>query len=123
MESLTSKSGWEVVDVEWPDIRGKAFKDRPKSVLEMLENAVNKYPDTEAFIGGDWRLTYRQFDLIVNRIASGFEKHGVKRGHHVAALLGIQVEMALSFFALMKLGAVIVPLNTRFKGQRRRTGL
>jgi len=114
---LTTKSGWEVVDVEWPDFTGKTFKERPKSVLEILENAVRRYPDTEAFIGGDWRLTYSQFDLIVNRIASGLGNYGVKRGDHVAVLLGIQVEMPLNFFALMKLGAIVVPLNTRFKGE------
>ena len=90
METLTTKSGWEVVDVEWPDFTGKTFKERPKSVLEILENAVRRYPDTEAFIGGDWRLTYSQFDLIVNRIASGLENYGVKRGDRVAVLLGIQ---------------------------------
>jgi acyl-CoA synthetase (AMP-forming)/AMP-acid ligase II len=117
MDTLESKSGWEIVDVEWPDFKGKAFKERPKTVLETLENAVKKYPDTEAFIGGDWRLTYSQFDVIVNKIASGLEKHGIKRGDHVVLLLGIQVEMSLSFFALMKLGAIAVPLNTRFKGE------
>lgn len=117
METLPSKSGWEIVDVEWPDFKGKAFKERPKSIQEILENAVKKYPDTEAFIGGDWRLTYSQFDMIVNRIASGLEKHGIKRGDHVALLIGIQVEMPMCFFALMKLGAIAVPLNTRFKGE------
>ena len=117
METLTSKSGWGVVEVEWPDFKGPAFKNRPRNLLQVLENAVRNYPDKEGFIGGDWRLTYRQFDTIVNRIASGLEKHGIRRGDHVASLLGIQVETPLSFFALMKLGAIIVPLNTRFKGE------
>jgi acyl-CoA synthetase (AMP-forming)/AMP-acid ligase II len=117
METLTSKSGWEVVDVEWPDFKGPAFKNRPRNLLQILERAVRNYPDKEGFIGGDWRLTYLLFDEMVNRIASGLEKHGIRRGDHVASLLGIQVEMPLSFFALMKLGVIIVPLNTRFKGE------
>ena len=53
----------------------------------------------------------------MNRIAAGLSKHGVKQGDHVALLLGIQLEFPLSFFALMKLGAMVVPLNTRFKGE------
>jgi long-chain acyl-CoA synthetase len=117
METLGTTSGWEIVDVEWPDFKGPGLKNRPKNVVELLHDTVTKYPDIEGFIGGDWRLTYRQFDVIVNRIASGLEEHGIKRGVHVAVLLGIQVEMALSFFALMKLGAIVVPLNTRFKGE------
>jgi hypothetical protein len=46
METLTSKSGWEVVDVEWPDFKGLAFKNRPRNLLQLLENAVTNYADT-----------------------------------------------------------------------------
>jgi long-chain acyl-CoA synthetase len=117
MERLSSKMGWEIVEEEWPDFKGKIFKNRPRHVVEMLENTVKKYPDKVGFIGSDWRLTFKEFDGIVNRIAAGLENHGVKPGDHVAVLLGIQIEFPLSFFALMKLGAIVVPLNTRFKGE------
>jgi long-chain acyl-CoA synthetase len=117
METLKSKMGWEIVEEEWPDFKGKIFKNRPKNVVELLEDTVKKYPDREGFICDNWRLTFKEFDGIVNRIAAGLEKQGVKRGDHVAVLLGIQLEFPLSFFALMKLGAIVVPLNTRFKGE------
>ncbi len=117
MDRLNSKMGWEIVEEEWPDFKGEIFKNRPKNVVEVLENAVKKYPDKVGFTGGGWRLTFKEFDGIVNRIAAGLEKHGIKRGDHVALLLGIQMEFPLSFFALMKLGAIVVPLNTRFKGE------
>ena len=109
--------GWEIAEEEWPDFKGEIFKNRPKHIVELLENTVNKYPAKVGFICGDWRLTFKEFDGIVNRIAAGLEKQGVKRGDHVAVLLGIQMEFPLSFFALMKLGAIVVPLNTRFKGE------
>ena len=117
MERLATRSGWKIEEAEWSDFKGPAFKNRPKNVVELLQDTVTKYSDRVGFIGGDWRLTYRQFDRIVNRIASGLEEHGIKRGDHVAVLLGIEVEMALCFFAVMKLGAILVPLNTRFKGE------
>jgi long-chain acyl-CoA synthetase len=117
METLKTISPWEVEEVKWPDFTGPAFKNRPQNVVELLEETVRKYPDREGFIGDKWRLTYSQFDVIVNRIASGLEEYGIKRGDRVAVLLGIQVETALTFFALMKLGALMVPLNTRFKGE------
>jgi acyl-CoA synthetase (AMP-forming)/AMP-acid ligase II len=62
-----------------------------------LENAVRKYPHKVGFIAGDLRLTFKEFDGIVNKIAAGLESHGVKRGDHVAVLLGIQIEFPLSF--------------------------
>ncbi len=115
MDTLEVKSGWVLTEEEWPDFKGKIFRDRPKSVAELLENTVRSFPDRVGFIAGDRRLTYREFDAIVNRIAAGLEKHGVKRGDHVAILLATQLEFPMTFFALMKLGAVVVPLNTRFK--------
>jgi long-chain acyl-CoA synthetase len=117
MDRLQSKSGWEIVEEEWPDFKGEIFINRPKSVVEMLENTVRTYLDKVGFIAGEWRLAFKEFDGIANRIAAALAKHGVKRGYHVALLLGVQMEFPLSFFALMKLGAIVVPLNTRFKGE------
>jgi long-chain acyl-CoA synthetase len=117
MDRLVSKMGWEIVREEWPDFKGEIFKNRPRNIVELLENTVRKYPDKVGFISEDRRLTYKEFDDTVNRIASGLSKHGVKRGDHVALLLGVQLEFPLTFFSLMKLGAIVVPLNTRFKGE------
>ncbi len=117
METLESKMGWEIIEEEGPDFKNPTFKNRPKNVVELLEETVKKYPDKVGFISGNQRLTYREFNGLVNRIAAGLEKYGVKQGDHAALLLGTQLEFPLSFFALMKLGAVVVPLNTRFKGE------
>jgi len=117
MKTLQSKLGWALEEVEWPDFKGKIYKNRPKNVVEILENTVTAYPDKEGFIYGNLRLTFKEFDGIVNRIAAGLGKLGVQKGDHVAILLGIQLEFPLIFFALMKLGALAVPLNTRFKGE------
>ena len=117
MDRLESKMGWEIVREEWPDFKGEIFKHRPRNIVELLESTVRRYPDKVGFVSEDRRLTFEEFDGMVNRIASGLSKHGVKRGDHVALLLGVQMEFPLSFFALMKLGAIVVPLNTRFKGE------
>jgi long-chain acyl-CoA synthetase len=117
MERLSSKMGWEIVEEDGPDFKGEIFKDRPKNVVDLLENTVRKYPDRVGFIAGDRRLTFKEFNRLVDRIAAALSSYGVKRGDHVALLLGIQLEFPLTFFALMKLGAIAVPLNTRFKGE------
>lgn len=117
METLATNAAWEIVDAEWPDFKGPAFRNRPKNVLELLRDTVARFPDRVGFIDGEWRLSYKQFDALTDAVAAGLEAHGIKHGNHVAVLLGTQLEMALSFFAVMKLGAVLVPLNTRFKGE------
>lgn len=117
MDRLKSKMAWEIVREELPDFQGEIFKKRPKNIVELLENTVRKYPDKVGFISEDMRLTFQEFDSLANRIAAGLAEHGVKQGDHVALLLGTQLEFPLSFFALMKMGAIVVPLNTRFKGE------
>lgn len=76
MDMLEVKSGWELTGEEWPDFKGTIFRDRPKSIAELLENTVRKYPDRIGFIAGDRRLTYREFDGIVNRVAAGWKNTG-----------------------------------------------
>jgi hypothetical protein len=36
MERLPSKKGWEIVEEEWPDYKGRCFKNRPRNLVEML---------------------------------------------------------------------------------------
>ena len=117
MEKLGSQRGWEIVEEEWPDFKGRIFKDRPKSLIQMLENTVRNYSERTGFICGHQKLTFKEFDQITNKIAAGLQKYDVKKGDRVSLLLGTGLEFPLCFFALMKLGGIAVPLNTRFKGE------
>jgi long-chain acyl-CoA synthetase len=117
MKRLGSKMGWEIVEEEWADFKGRIFKNRPKNLIQMLENTVNRYPYRIGFICNHQKLTFEEFDQISNKIAAGLQKYHVKRGDRVSLLLGIGLEFSLCFFALMKLGAIAVPLNTRFKSE------
>ena len=117
MCALEIKHRREIVEEDGPDFKGRVFRDRPKNVVEVLEDSVRRYPDRTGFIAQGTRLTFREFDAAVDRTASGLEEQGVAAGDRVALLLGTQIEFPLIFFALMKLGAVAVPLNTRFKGE------
>jgi long-chain acyl-CoA synthetase len=117
MKRLGSKMGWEIVEEEWPDVKGRIFKNRPKNLVEMLENTISRYPNLVGFICDGQKLTFKEFDQIVDRIAGRLQKYNVKKGDRVSLLLGIGLEFPLCFFALMKLGAIAVPLNTRFKGE------
>lgn len=63
-------------------------------------------------------LTYRELDQRSNAIAHGFAALGVRQGSHVAFFMENSVEQLLSYFALGKLGAVCVPLNTASRAQQ-----
>ncbi len=70
-------------------------------------------PHKLALIIEDKQWTYRQLDGLVNQMATHLAGHGVQPGDFVAALLPNSLEYVCLVHALARLGAVMVPLNTR----------
>jgi len=59
------------------------------------------------------RLSYAEWEANANKRAQALSKLGIKRGDHVATIFLNGNEVLETYLALMKLGAVIVPLNVR----------
>lgn len=61
-------------------------------------------------------VTYNYSDLTerVHRLAAGFINEGIKKGTHTVIILDNCMEYILSYFALFYIGAVPVPINTRW---------
>ena len=104
MNRLASKMGWEIVEEEWPDFKGRIFKKRPRNVVELLENTVRKYPDKVGFICSDLRLTFKEFDGIVNRIAAGTGKTRSKAGRPCSLTLRYTAGIPLKLFCINEIG-------------------
>lgn len=62
------------------------------------------------------RWTYGEFDDASSRLACGFVKAGIAPGDHVAVMTENCAEQMLAYFALGKLGACVVPVNTGARG-------
>ena len=96
----------------------KVIKDRPKNLNEVLSNAVARYGDKEAFISGDRRLTFKDFSQRVDNLAHALQKkYGVMKGDKIALLMGTDIDFLIAFFAVNKIGGIIIPLNTRYKAR------
>jgi long-chain acyl-CoA synthetase len=89
------------------------FVERPDSLHGMWQTAVSRFPEREALVHGDQRLTYAQADAQVRAIAAGLAKRGVVRGDRVALMIGNQPAFVLVLFALQRLGAIAVPISSR----------
>ena len=72
-------------------------------------------PDQEAYVDGHGgeRLTFAELNARANRTANAFAETGIEKGERVALLLMNSPEFVEAFFALGKIGAVVVPLNWR----------
>ncbi len=91
----------------------RCFVERPRSVHEMLANAVARRSDGLALICGNERVTYAELDARVGEAAGGLRALGVEKGDRVAIVLGNSVEFVVVLFAIARLGAVSVPINIR----------
>jgi fatty-acyl-CoA synthase len=84
---------------------------------QVLDRTVARFPDTEAivYVDRDFRLTYREFGDLVDRLARGLMSLGVRKGEKVAVwATNIPYWVALQF-ATAKIGAVLLTVNTNYR--------
>jgi len=87
----------------------------PKTLYEFLSEAAELHGDAEALVTTTARLTYRDQLQAVRRAAKAMHALGVRRGDFVGILLGNNETWVTLFYAAAMVGAVTVPINTRFK--------
>ncbi|WCK53369.1 long-chain-fatty-acid--CoA ligase [Aneurinibacillus sp. Ricciae_BoGa-3] len=85
----------------------------PLLIQDFLKRAVYHYPNKTAVIDGDRRITYREIQKRINRLANALQQQGITKGDRIAILSPNRLEMFEVFYAAFYLGALIVPLNTR----------
>jgi fatty-acyl-CoA synthase len=67
-----------------------------------------------AYVIGEDRVTYAAFHARSNQLARALARLGVGRGDRVAVMATNRVEYPIIYFAVLKLGAIVVPVNARF---------
>lgn len=93
---------------------------RRTTVGDLLNEVASKFPDHEALvdISKGVRFSYREFLSVVNRMAKGFLKLGIKKGEHVALWAPNCWEWIVAEFAIAKIGAVLVSVDTNYQTQQ-----
>jgi crotonobetaine/carnitine-CoA ligase len=88
----------------------------PPNVGAVLDQAVARYGERRFWVSIDdgESLSYRRFGQRVEQCAAALAGFGVRRGTHVAVMLPNIPPFAITWIALARLGAVMVPVNTRF---------
>jgi len=81
----------------------------------MLEETVRRHGRKTAITSGDHRLSYAELDEASNKVANTLIKIGVSKGDRVAMLLSNSPEFVVSYFGIIKISAIAVPLDTKYK--------
>jgi len=92
----------------------------PRTVPEVLAQAVSQWPDREALVGRHARCTYRELAADVAAAAAGLQALGVRSGDRVAATTANHTEIVVAFFAAQALGAIWVGVNRNLAGPEKR---
>jgi acyl-CoA synthetase (AMP-forming)/AMP-acid ligase II len=97
-----------------PDGRAR-YRDRPDSLVHLLRASVERDPSAVALVEvGGRSLGYGELWERAARVAGGLRAAGIERGDRVAIRLPNGIDWVLAFFGTQLLGAVVVPVNTRF---------
>ncbi|MFC7372981.1 fatty acid--CoA ligase [Fictibacillus iocasae] len=89
------------------------------TIGQVFEQTVRKYPNKEALVdlAKNQRWTFTEYDEDVNRLANALKESGIQKGDVVSTFLFNTSELAITYFACAKIGAVINPINFRLKSQ------
>ncbi len=90
------------------------------TIGDMLDRRVAEKPEHEAIIYPDIRYTYKQLSEEAERYSRGLLALGVQPGDRVGYFMHENASLAAILYGAAKIGAVLVPVNARFKMQELR---
>jgi crotonobetaine/carnitine-CoA ligase len=85
-------------------------------VAALLDDTAAEVPDHTAldFFESNDRLSYAELRRRVNRLANGMARRGIGKGSHVGVMLPNVSALPITWLALARLGAVMVPMNIAY---------
>ena len=97
--------------------RQKQFVLREKTLGQVLDETIAKFPDNDAviYVDRDYRQTYREFGKSVDEIAKGLMALGIKHGEKVAVWASNVPYWVALQFATAKIGAILITVNTNYR--------
>ncbi|MCM3241280.1 fatty acid--CoA ligase family protein [Cytobacillus firmus] len=81
------------------------------NLTEQLHETAIKMGNKTAYYFMDQSSTYGELDGAVTKFADGLSKLGVKKGDHIALLLGNSPHFVIGLHGALRLGATVIPIN------------
>jgi long-chain acyl-CoA synthetase len=81
----------------------------------VLERSAQRFPEKIALIHEDVRATYTEINEASNQLARFFVDRGVKKGDRIVFIMENCLEYVVTYFAILKAGAIAVPISTDVK--------
>ncbi|HEY9060870.1 MAG TPA: Pls/PosA family non-ribosomal peptide synthetase [Pseudobacteroides sp.] len=91
---------------------------RDECLFEVFEATAKKFPDNIAIIIENTGITYRDLNVMANRIAHLLREKGVGKEDRVALLMPKAIECYAAIIGIMKAGACYIPLDIGYPEDR-----
>lgn len=78
---------------------------------EFLKRSAAEFPQKMALSFMGYKITYAQLQDMVDRFATGLHNFGIRKGDSVAILLPNVIPCVVSYYAILKLGGIVVMNN------------
>ncbi len=85
--------------------------DLGHTLLEAFDRSVRRDPDAVALVCGERRVTYREFDGLVDGVAGYLRGRGVGPENRVVVALERSVNMVVAVYAVLRVGGAYVPID------------
>lgn len=81
------------------------------SLIDVFNQTAAKYSASAAVVEGDTTLTFADIKLASDRVAVGLKHKGISKGNRVALYCINSANFAIAYIAIIKVGAIVVPIN------------
>ena len=88
---------------------------KPFLIHHFLEQSAEFYPDKTALVHDKIRISYSKINTLTNNLTKWLIDQGVKSGDRIACILENSLEYIVSYYGILKTGAIAVSLNSDIK--------
>jgi long-chain acyl-CoA synthetase len=85
------------------------------NLARLLENSAERIPEQVGLRFEGREYTFLELNLLVNRMANGLSAAGLRREDRCILMMQSSAEFIITYYALAKIGAVIIPVNFLYK--------
>ena len=85
------------------------------SLFTIYQKYLARHPNATMLVQDGQAVSYEQFNHQVHQTAAWLRQHGIEPGDHVAVWLINRTEWLVLLFALAKIGATLVSVNTKYR--------
>jgi long-chain acyl-CoA synthetase len=84
-------------------------------LYDLLARTAREYPEQLAVIDGEKNVTYAELQRIADRFAAVLYRLGLRKGDRIAVMLPNCLEYIVSYYAIQRLGGILVQVNPMYQ--------